>query len=156
MQLKKKVEGEYQPDLWPKGPERRLCPLVRPEIAMGSESQIEAWSPRVTRRRTTSGSHQEHASRTNKRTTVSHAGNRQRFKPVPGHQTCLSAKGTRMSAPKTPSKERCALDIPLHRRIWVGALGTALPMTTPQILPRTLMHPPQDDKLRRHPFNLSS
>ena len=44
---KKKVEGEYQIDSWPKGPERSLCPLARPDIAMGPESQIEAWSARV-------------------------------------------------------------------------------------------------------------
>jgi hypothetical protein len=37
-----KVEGEYQTDLWPKGPEWRICPLARPDIAMGFESQIEA------------------------------------------------------------------------------------------------------------------
>jgi len=44
---KKKVEGEYQTDSWPKGPESSLCPLARPDIAMGPESQIEAWSARV-------------------------------------------------------------------------------------------------------------
>jgi hypothetical protein len=44
---KKKVEGEYQTDSWPKGPESSLCPLARPDIAMGPESQIEAWSVRV-------------------------------------------------------------------------------------------------------------
>ena len=44
---KKKVEGEYQTDSWPKGPEWSLCPLARPDIAMGPESQIEAWSARV-------------------------------------------------------------------------------------------------------------
>ena len=119
MQLKKMVEGEYQTDSWPKGPETSLCPLARPEIAIGPEPQIEAWSASGVRRHTTPGSHQEHTSCAKKSTAVPNTGNRQRFGPVSVATTCLSVEGTRMSGPMTPSKGRYALDIPLHRRnLW--------------------------------------
>ena len=131
MQLKKMVEGEYQTDSWPKGPETSLCPLARPEIAIGPEPQIEAWSASGVRRHTTPGSHQEHTSCAKKSTAVPNTGNRQRFGPVSVATTCLSVEGTRMSGPMTPSKGRYALDIPLHRRNLWGHSWKRVPVGRP-------------------------
>ena len=114
---KKKVEGEYQIDFWPKGPERSLCPLARPDIAMGPESQIEAWSARRSRCLKTPGSHRNIASNGKRTTTVSKS-----------ESTCQRLRddhpaerrwGLGCQAQAHRGGKRCALDIPLHRRnLW--------------------------------------
>ena len=111
-----KVEGEYQIDSWPKGPEWSLCPLVRPDIAMGLESQIEAWSTRRLRRIKTLDSHRQIASKGRRTTTVSTE------KPIDHrHQGGLLGRlgGLGCQVQTHRGRRRYALDIPLHRRdLW--------------------------------------
>ena len=114
---KKKVEGEYQPDSWPKGPESSLCPLARPDIAMGPESQIEAWSVRV-----------YDASRPLVRIARSHltAEQQQRCQKqkrlviVSGAITLFERReGLGCQGQRHRGRGRNTLDIPLHRRnLW--------------------------------------
>ena len=115
---KKKVEGEYQTDSWPKGPEWSLCPLARPDIAMGPESQIEAWSARSSRSLKTPGSHRQIASNGRRTTTVSKSettGHRLRDDHPAERREGLGCQGQRHRG-----RERYTLDIPLHRRdLWV-------------------------------------
>ncbi len=114
---KKKVEGEYQIDSWPKGPEWSLCPLARPDIAMGPESQIEAWSARLSRCLKTPGSHRQIASYVRRITTVSKAEttcHRRRDKHPAERREGLGCQDHRHRG-----RERNVLDIPLHRRnLW--------------------------------------
>ena len=116
---KKKVEGEYQTDSWPKGPESSLCPLARPDIAMGPESQIEAWSVRV-----------YDASRPLVRIARSHltAEEQQRCQKqkrlviVSGAITLFERReGLGCQGQRHRGRGRNTLDIPLHRRnLWSG------------------------------------
>ena len=114
---KKKVEGEYQIDSWPKGPEWSLCPLARPDIAMGLESQIEAWSARSSRSLKTPGSHHQIASNGRRTTTVSKSAmtcHRLRDDHPAERREGLGCQGQRHRG-----RGRNALDIPLHRRnLW--------------------------------------
>jgi len=115
---KKKVEGEYQTDSWPKGPEWSLCPLARPDIAMGLESQIEAWSAHSSRSLKTPGSHHQIASNGRRTTTVSKSEttcHRLRDDHPAERHGGLGCQGQRHRG-----GERYTLDIPLHRRnLWV-------------------------------------
>ncbi len=115
---RKKVEGEYQIDSWPKGPESSLCPLARPDIAMGLESQIEAWSARSSRILKPPGSHRQIASNGRRTTTVSKSAttcHRLRDDHPAGRRGGLGCQGQRHRG-----RERYTLDIPLHRRdLWV-------------------------------------
>ena len=114
---KTKVEGEYQSDPWPKGPETSLCPLERPDIAMGLESQIEAWSARCLRCLKTPGSHCQFASSLYKSKdgveSWETASVRDRFpeKPSAERRGGLGCQGKRHRG-----RRRNTLDIPLHRR----------------------------------------
>ncbi len=114
---KKKVEGEYQTDSWPKGPEWSLCPLARPDIAMGLESQIEAWSAHSSRSLKTPGSHHQIASNGRRTTTVSKSEttcHRLRDDHPAERHGGLGCQGQRHRG-----GERYTLDIPLHRRdLW--------------------------------------
>ena len=114
---KKMVEGEYQTDSWPKGPEWSLCPLARPDIAMGLESQIEAWSAHCSRRLKTSVSHCQFASNFKSKATVSISettSHRLRDEKPAERRGGLGCQGQRHRG-----RERYTLDIPLHRRdLW--------------------------------------
>ena len=116
---KKMVEGEYQIDSWPKGPESSLCPLARPDIAMGLESQIEAWSARHSRSLKTSVSHRQFASIVKRTATVSKekpTSHRLRDENPAGRRGGLGCQGQRHRG-----RGRYTLDIPLHRRdLWTG------------------------------------
>ena len=111
---KTKVEGEYQPDSWPKGPETSLCPLARPDIAMGFESQIEAWSARRPRRFTILGSHRQYASRVRRTTTVSKSETTGHH--IRGDHLAERRGGLGRQVQRHRDGERYTLDIPLHRR----------------------------------------
>ena len=111
---KKMVEGEHQIDSWPKGPEWSLCPLARPDIAMGHESQIEAWSVCGLRRIKTSGSHTQFASCVRRKTTVSipeTTGHR-----LLGGHSAERRRGLGCQGQRHRDRKKYALDIPLHRR----------------------------------------
>jgi hypothetical protein len=117
---KKKVEGEYQTDSWPLGPESSLCPLARPDIAMGLESQIEAWSADRSRRLKTSVSHCQFASNIKRKATVSTSettSHRLRDEEPAERHRGLGCLGHRHRG-----RETYTLDIPLHRRdLWSRA-----------------------------------
>jgi hypothetical protein len=119
---KKKVEGKYQIDSWPKGPEWSLCPLARPDIAMGLESQIEAWSAHRSRSLKTSVSHCQFVSIVRKTATVSTSettSHRLRVEKPAERRGGLGCQGQRHRG-----RRRCTLDIPLHRRdLWAAPLG---------------------------------
>ena len=114
---KKKVEGEYQTDSWPKGPEWSLCPLARPDIAMALESQIEAWSAHRSESLKTSVSHCQFASIVRRTATVSTSittGHHHRDEHTAGRRGGLGCQDRRHRG-----RERYTLDIPLHRRnLW--------------------------------------
>ena len=114
---KKMVEGEYQIDSWPKGPERSLCPLARPDIAMGPESQIEAWSAGRLRRCKTPGSHRGFASIGRRTTTVSKAETT--CHRLRDDQPAERRGRLRCQGQQHRGRGRNTLDIPLHRRdLW--------------------------------------
>jgi hypothetical protein len=120
---KKMVEGEYQTDFWPKGPESSLCPLARPDIAMGHESQIEAWSVCGLRRNKTSGSHPQFASCVRRKTTVSKSETT--CNRLLGDHPAERHRGLGCQGQRHRGGGKCTLDIPLHRRnlwaqSWVG------------------------------------
>jgi len=125
----KKVEGEHQIDFWPKGPEWSLCPLARPDIAMGPEPQKEAWSARRSRCFKTDDSHCRFASKARKTTTVSTSettGHRLRKDHLAERRRGLGCLGHRHRG-----GERYTLDIPLHRRnLWPGRAGIQNEMMT--------------------------
>ena len=152
---KKKVEGEYQIDSWPKGPEWSLCPLARPDIAMGLESQIEAWSAHSSRSLKTPGSHHQIASNGRRTTTVSKSAmtcHRLRDDHPAERREGLGCQGQRHRG-----RGRNALDIPLHRRnLWGGQAGRKPEIRIPKFLiPHSefLIRPPppylNDDKSPR-------
>ena len=115
---KKMVEGEYQTDSWPKGPESSLCPLARPDIAMGHESQIEAWSVCGLRRNKTSGSHPQFASCVRRKTTVSKSETT--CHRLLGDHPAERRRGLGCQGQRHRGGGKCTLDIPLHRRnLWV-------------------------------------
>ncbi len=131
---KKKVEGEYQTDSWPKGPQWSLCPLARPDIAMGLESQIEAWSAHSSRSLKTPGSHHQIASNGRRTTTVSKSEttcHRLRDDHPAERHGGLGCQGQRHRG-----GERYTLDIPLH----------ILSMYEHDISSRSLRSLPRDDK----------
>ena len=114
---KKKVEGEYQIDSWPKGPEWSLCPLARPDIAMGPESQIEAWSARNSGRLKTPGSHHQFASCVRRKTTVSNAATTDHC--LRDDHPAERRRGLGCQGQRHRGEGRNTLDIPLHRRnLW--------------------------------------
>jgi len=114
---KKKVEGEYQTDSWPKGPEWSLCPLARPDIAMGLESQIEAWSARSSRSLKTPGSHRQIASNGRRITTVSKSETT--CHRLRGEHPAERRRGLGCQGKRHRGRGRNTLDIPLHRRnLW--------------------------------------
>ena len=110
----KMVEGEYQIDSWPKGPEWSLCPLARPDVAMGLESQIEAWSACRLRRCKTPGSHRGIASIGRRTTTVSKSKMTGRF--LRGNHSADRPGGLGCQDQRHRGGESYTLDIPLHRR----------------------------------------
>ena len=127
---KKKVEGEYQIDSWPKGPEWSLCPLARPDIAMGPESQIEAWSARNSGRLKTPGSHHQFASCVRRKTTASNAATTDHC--LRDDHPAERRRGLGCQGQRHRGEGRNTLDIPLHRRdLW--GLQSALSNPTPQI-----------------------
>jgi len=114
---KKKVEGEYQIDSWPKGPEWSLCPLARPDIAMGPESQIEAWSARNSGRLKTPGSHHQFASCVRRKTTASNAATTDHC--LRDDHPAERRRGLGCQGQRHRGEGRNTLDIPLHRRnLW--------------------------------------
>ena len=118
----KKVEGEYQTDFWPKGPERSLCPLARPDIAMGSESQIEAWSACRSRCLETPGSHSRIASIVERTTPVSKS--KMTGRSLRGDHSADGPWGLGCQGQRHRGGESFTLDIPLHRRnLWDGHAG---------------------------------
>lgn len=119
---KRKVEGEYQIDFWPKGPESSLCPLARPDIAMGHESQIEAWSACGPRRIKTSGSHPQIASCVRRNTTVSKSETT--CHRLLGDHPAERRRGLGCQGQRHRGGRKYALDIPLHRRnLWTVFQG---------------------------------
>ena len=137
---KKKVEGEYQIDSWPKGPEWSLCPLARPDIAMGLESQIEAWSARSSRSLKTPGSHRQIASNGRRTTTVSKSEttcHRLRDDHPAVRRGGLGCQGQRHRG-----GERYTLDIPLHRRDLCGRTEARSTLHRLRILLPHSKHPP--------------
>ena len=81
------------------GPGRRLCPLARPDIVMGLESQIEAWSAHGLLSRKIHLSQDELALGLNKQNGVKKEWNCTGSWPVPGQPFWFSTLGTRMSEP---------------------------------------------------------
>jgi len=141
----KMVEGEYQIDSWPKGPEWSLCPLARPDVAMGLESQIEAWSACRLRRCKTPGSHRGIASIGRRTTTVSKSKMTGRF--LRGNHSADRPGGLGCQDQRHRGGESYTLDIPLHRRdLW--EVGDALPRFSRDSSARSIHSLGRNDKRR--------
>jgi len=139
----KKVEGEYQPDSWPTGPGRRLCPLARPDIAMDLESQIEAWSARGLRRRKIFLSQDELASCLAINTTPLNSVESHRFLTGSGTTLLISDLGdSDVTANDTEVGEAALLTSPFIEES--GRVGSAHCSPPPRSIRRRCAAP-QDD-----------